>query len=168
MPPPECLEGPKTTKNPMECCKVQVVPKDIVDKCKAAHPRPPPGPPTGCCMSECVLNETQILKNGEIDKNAVVTHLTKELGGDDEAKKIANSVVDVCMKKADEMKDEFDKMAKMTPPGSQVCNMKSGFLIGCAHAGVYKECPSSKYTADAECDKIKTFLDKCMILLPPK
>lgn len=67
------------------------------------------------------------------------------------------------------MKPEFDDIAKMPgPPNEKVCNMCSGFMIGCVHAEAYKNCPKDKYTADASCDAIKTFVDKCGFLYPMK
>lgn len=57
-------------------------------------------------------------------------------------------------------------MVKAAAPGEKVCNMVSGFMIGCINGQVFKNCPKDKYTADASCDAIKAFADKCGCLSP--
>lgn len=57
-------------------------------------------------------------------------------------------------------------MAKLAAPGEKVCHMMSGFMIGCVTGQIFKNCPKDKSGADAECDKIKAFVDKCVVLFP--
>lgn len=93
-PPPECLKGPPDGKTPMECCKLpEVIPESEFKKCEALNPGPPPppgagGPQKGCCMSECILNNTGILVGGKLDKAAAVKFLSEKMAGDAEAIKV--------------------------------------------------------------------------------
>ena len=61
--------------------------------------------------------------------------------------------------------DEMKLTATMASPSSeQICHPISGFLIGCVTGQIYKNCPTNKYKAGEECDKIKTFVDDCGLL----
>jgi hypothetical protein len=46
--------------------------------------------------------------------------------------------------------------------------MISGYMMGCVHGQIFKNCPKDKYGADADCDKIKAFVEKCGCLFPMK
>lgn len=54
-----------------------------------------------------------------------------------------------------------------TPPtkpsasGEKVCNRLSGWFIGCIAGQLFKNCPTEKFAAGPECDKIKAYVDKC-------
>jgi hypothetical protein len=50
--------------------------------------------------------------------------------------------------------------------GEKICNMFSAFMIGCVNGQIYKNCPKDIYEADAACDGIKSYIDKCGILYP--
>lgn len=78
--------------------------------------------------------------------------------------------VDFCEKETNNKKSDFDEMAKLPvlPAGEKVCSMISGFMIGCVQGQVYKNCPKDKYVADATCDGIKAFVEKCGFLFPIK
>lgn len=106
-------KGPTTVKTPAQCCQLpELIPQSVFQKCEAANPKPPPktGPMMpkgklrenicspllklsilGCCISECVMNETKIMANGNLDKAAAVKYLTEKLSGDAEAIKV-NSI----------------------------------------------------------------------------
>lgn len=86
------MKGPEGNKNPYDCCKVpELIPKSIFEKCLAANPEPkgaPNMPPKGCCVSECVMNETKIMANGKLDKVAAVKYIGDQMKGDAEAIKV--------------------------------------------------------------------------------
>lgn len=137
-------------------------------------------------MSECVLNETKIMVNGVFDKAAAIKLATEKSGVDAETAKViilnfanvhnimieflfVQTAIDFCEKEGQSKKVDFDEMAKLPgPPTDKVCNMISGYMIGCVYGQIFKNCPKDKYTADAECDKIKAFVDKCGCLHPIK
>lgn len=82
---------------------------------------------------------------------------------------VAAAAIEHCLNEGNSKKSEFDEMTKLpAAPGEKMCNMMSGFLLGCVHAQVFKNCPKDKSGADAECDKIKAFADKCGFLMPMK
>jgi hypothetical protein len=186
------MKGPPTDKTPNECCQIpDIIPQSVFEKCEAANPRPPPPahgmppkgeyavkafiqllqsfPPLGCCMSECVMNTTGIMVNGKLDKAAAVKYMTERLTGDAEAIRVATAAVDYCEKESNNKKSDFEEMSKIpVPAGEKVCNMMSGFMIGCVNGQVFKNCPKDKYGASAACDGIKGFVDKCGFLYPMK
>lgn len=137
---------------------------------------------SGCCMSECVMNETKILVNGKLDKDAAVKYISEQLKGDTEAIKVravsimlrstiklfilqaATTAINFCENEGNTLKAEFDEMAKMNAGNDKACNMISGFLIGCVSGQVFKNCPKDKFGADPACEAIKSFVDKCGML----
>lgn len=137
-------------------------------------------------MSECVLNETKIMVNGVFDKGVAIKYVTEKSGLDGEVVKvvcpnlscfhrimiefvIVQTAIDFCEKEGQSKKVDFDEMAKLPgPPTEKVCNMISGHMIGCVYGQIFKNCPKDKYTADGECDKIKSYVDKCSCLFPMK
>lgn len=75
--------------------------------------------------------------------------------------------LEYCVKESANMKKDFDDMAKGVAPGEVACNMISGFMIGCVHGQIYKNCPADKYSKDvADCVTIKSYVDKCGFLQP--
>jgi len=75
--------------------------------------------------------------------------------------------LDFCEKEAEKKKADFDEISKMAgPPGEKVCGMMSGFLMGCVHGQVFKNCPKDKFEDNAECNEIKAFVEKCTFLFP--
>lgn len=75
--------------------------------------------------------------------------------------------MDYCEKLANEKKSEFDELMKLpSPPGIKVCNMISGYMIGCMNGQLYLNCPKDKVGADPACGKIKDFVTKCGFLYP--
>lgn len=73
-----------------------------------------------------------------------------------------------CEKEGKNRKADFDEMAKgPVPAGEKVCNMISGYMIGCINGQVYKNCPKDKYGVDPACNGIKAFIEKCGFLYPP-
>ena len=77
---PECMAGPQTQKNPAECCTMpKMLDESIITKCDQEFPTVVPAPGAkmnGCCFSECILNSTNIMVNGAIDKATAVKVLT--------------------------------------------------------------------------------------------
>lgn len=123
--------------------------------------------------------------DGKLDKAAAVKFVTEQLKGDDETTKVslrrqveqhaiikpqmfqvATAAIDFCEKDSVSKKPDFEAMMKSAAAGEKVCNMISAYMIGCIHAQVFKNCPKDKYTADAQCDAIKAFADKCNCLSP--
>lgn len=118
-------------------------------------------------MSECIFNETGIMVSGKIDKAIAIKYLTDRMAGDAESIKAITTSVEFCDKEAESKKAEFDEMSKKpAPPGEKQCNMVSGFMIGCVTGQMMKNCPKDKLVADAECDKLTAFVDKCTFLFP--
>lgn len=108
-----CMRGPGS-KDPSECCEMPtLIDTAIVEKCKAAFPRPPRpsgppptggpsggppphGGPKGCCMSECIMNTTGILINGKVDKVVAQKVMAQNLQGDATWVLIINNAIDKC------------------------------------------------------------------------
>lgn len=58
-------------------------------------------------------------------------------------------------------------MAKLpATAGEKVCNMISGYMIGCVQGQFFKNCPKDKYKAEPACEGIKAFVEKCGFLYP--
>jgi hypothetical protein len=75
----------------IDCCRVQIFPNDLIQKCKSLNPLPV-GPIKGCCVAECVLNETKIIGvNGILNKQTAITYLNQQMGNDDESKKVGRT-----------------------------------------------------------------------------
>ncbi|CRL06748.1 CLUMA_CG019521, isoform A [Clunio marinus] len=169
--PEECWQGQPDGKSPHECCQLkEAIPMALFEKCKSLFPPPPPGShPKGCCMSECVLSETKIFAEGKMNKDEALKFLSKHFEGDAETIKVVHEAVEHCDKEYQTKKAGFDEMAKQpAAPGEKVCNMASGFLIGCVNAQIFLNCPKDKVAADASCGPIKSFIDKCGFLYPIK
>ena len=105
-----CMRGPGS-KNPSDCCEMPaLIDTAIVEKCKAAFPRPsgppptgvpsgappPPGVPKGTCMGECIMNATGILVNGKIDKVVAQKVMAQNLQGDATWVLVINNAIDKC------------------------------------------------------------------------
>lgn len=130
------------------------------------------------------MNETKILVNGKLDKDAAVKYVSEQLKGDAEAIKVSSSTIvailiewryqvataaiDYCESEGNNKKAEFDEFAKQRPATEKSCNMISGYLIGCVSGQVFKNCPKDKFGADPACNEIKSFVDKCGFLYPGK
>ena len=106
-----CWKGPGVAKDPKDCCEMPaLIDTDIVEKCKAAFPRPsgppptglpsgpppPKGGPKGCCMSECIMNSTGILVNGKVDKIVAQKVMAQNLQGDAAWVLVINNAIDKC------------------------------------------------------------------------
>lgn len=169
------MKGQPEGKTPAECCQLpEVIPQSEFQKCEAANPKPPPpsggphGGPKGCCVSECIMNNTGIMIGGKLNKAAAVKYLSDKMAGDAEGVKVVTAAVDFCEKEGNAKQAEFDEMAKSVPAGEKSCNMISGYMIGCVNGQILKNCPKDKFGADPACEAMKAFVDKCGILFPPK
>lgn len=83
---------------------------------------------------------------------------------------LITNAVEFCSNQAITMKKDFDNLAQQPQNApTRVCSLFSAYFVGCVSANIYKNCPKSKYTAgDPECEKIKTFAERCNILWPKK
>lgn len=88
-------------------------------------------------MSECIMNKTKVLVNGNFDKAAALTVLSKN--ADAAWKTVISTAVTTCETKATAKKAEFDaiKMASPAAAGEKVCGPISGYLLDCVYSEVF-------------------------------
>lgn len=78
---------------------------------------------------------------------------------------MVTAAVEFCEKEGKTKKADFDEMAKPPQPaGEKVCNLISGYMIGCISGQVFKNCPKDKYDVDPACNGIKAYVEKCGFL----
>ena len=193
----ECLENrPKV--RPGDCCSglSKLIDETALATCKAKFPEPTPpagvstpapgtdgrrGPrhgPGASCVIGCYLNQTNVYKNGALDKSAAVTVLGKSL--DASMKKVLATSIDTCLAKQKEFQDKFGKdpskdghegkgperpdmpMGPMGPkPDMPHCSREPMFLVRCVEMELYKNCPTANKVNSADCKNMATWMDKC-------
>ncbi|XP_049539597.1 general odorant-binding protein 67-like [Anopheles darlingi] len=169
-----CLKGPPVAKNAAECC---VTPSLVEPSAfMACHSKwisqtkrqmAMEGIPRGCCVAECVMNQTGLYSDGKIDR-AALTELylgsAKPLAP--EWKQITLDAIDGCFGMADSIKEEIDAGAKLTPAfdGEQICHPISGTILACMGMTLFAECPAKLFTVNDACNQLKSYHSQCPFL----
>lgn len=159
-PPQECFK-PQPNAFP-GCCKIVLLPPNVVASCKQSNPppaEPPTGPPSGCCYSDCIFNATGIMANGQFDKNAALKLVGSLNNNDATINSVVSAAIDDCTSKISSMPPP----PPATAPGT--CGMASGFMKGCVTRGVFANCPANLKQSNADCDAVKALTDKCPIIV---
>ncbi|XP_053687342.1 general odorant-binding protein 67-like [Sabethes cyaneus] len=158
---------PPNDKNPRECCAIPNVmpPREQFAACMQKFPPPPPSasppapgtpPPGANCIAECILTQQGAISNGAINKDAVATQLVSLVGSSTDWQTLVKSSVDTCYSQVSSLGSQKD---------SNGCSSAAGAFLECLPTNMFKNCPASSWTANAECEQQKAFLSKgCSIM----
>lgn len=136
------------------------------------NPSKPVGSP---CVIECYLNQTSVLKNGDLDKTTAVTVLGASM--DVTMKKILTTAIDICW----DMQQAFEERVNQSGPmhgdnkhltkendmdkikgRPQVCGRAASFVVRCVELEMFKNCPATNKVASEDCDALAPYIDTCM------
>ncbi|XP_037825551.1 uncharacterized protein LOC119613596 [Lucilia sericata] len=118
------------------------------------------GPHHGCFFN-CVVNETGILVDGEIQEDVINSYLN-EVFDDSEKVEFVTSKLMSCYEKHKEFESNMPDHGHHWHHGPSDCSPKhGGMLIGCAHMHSFKECPDSYWSNTDECNAVRDHFIQC-------
>ncbi|EAT36417.1 AAEL011486-PA [Aedes aegypti] len=154
----ECFNRPND-KNPMECCRAPNImpPREELITCMQKFPKPsgpptPGSPPPGHnCMAECMLEQQGIMSGGALSKDTATSKLVALVGSSSEWQAVARKSIDTCYSQVSSLGGQKDSLG---------CSVIAGSFMECMPSMMFTNCPSSAWTASAECDQLKAHLQK--------
>ncbi|KAI5637717.1 hypothetical protein NE865_09585 [Phthorimaea operculella] len=159
--PPECRGPPPGVARPMDCCKIPHMfePSDF-EECgfqmkengegpqlggpPHGPPHGPPPPPHDCTKQQCLLEKKNLLKDGQIDKEAASAMLDEWAETNSDFKPTVESAKERCIAN--------------DPPGPPHLCTESKLMLCVGHT-LFTECPVWEETD--ECKALKDHIDQC-------
>lgn len=94
-------------------------------------------------MSECIFNESGVVKDGKISLTDVKEKLKPALKDVPDLEKIVHASLDKCVPLGEKEADANKKKLSQAPFNLNNINPLYGFVIHCAAANIFAECPKS-------------------------
>ncbi|XP_055687194.1 general odorant-binding protein 67-like [Lutzomyia longipalpis] len=110
--------------------------------------------PDDLCISECLMNKTQIIVNGHIDKNILHEKLLEKIRNG-WWRSMLPEFIDTCMQAVG--KDE--EMAGYNPKSA--CKADALFMIDCIYLKLFGNCPEEIWKDTKKCQNLRDYIIKC-------
>ncbi|GAB0092157.1 hypothetical protein DMENIID0001_071300 [Sergentomyia squamirostris] len=165
---------PPNKANPKECCHF---PRPLKDgdfhKCVEEFGKQTSrnleavengAPIRGCCVSECVMNSTGAVVDGQIDVGIMKRQMKEAAGDVSEWAEVIDKTAEKCLTAAEGKAGEFEKILSQPPlnPDDRMCHPKFGFIMMCFMKELYLNCPEKIFQKDKpECTELKAYMNEC-------
>ncbi|XP_055312406.1 uncharacterized protein LOC129574417 [Sitodiplosis mosellana] len=164
----KCLVPPPNDVDPMLCCKIpEILDSKLIEICATKVYGPesnpsnnqnePPFAPHIRCVTECILNETGILKDRMFQPMVASELAKKTLGPKSVWMPIVEEALQAC--------NEHASKAKFVD--HKACGHMGAFIVACLNTQLFKNCPESAWNnAGKGCAALREMTIKCPIIAP--
>ncbi|XP_037825552.1 uncharacterized protein LOC119613597 [Lucilia sericata] len=133
-----------------DCCDLDIISEDIKAKCDPID--------EDRCFFTCVVNETAILVDGEIQDDIVDTYLNEVFDDSEKMEYVRNKL----MSCYEQHKKFVSNMPDHGHHDFSDCGPKhGGKLIGCVHVHSLEDCPDSYWSNTAVCNEARDHFIQC-------
>nr|XP_014095428.1 general odorant-binding protein 68 [Bactrocera oleae] len=175
----DCTKPPRHVP-PQMCCPVPDISTDELKEQCAEYNKPPPPPPMGRggppkfnhhhhpppCLIECIFNNTGVMgENGEPDIDKFSALLDTVVMDNEEIAAVMEESFETCVEMLSDLKDKIAEKASKHPEFEDrmgKCSPLSAVLMTCVNVETYKNCPTSIWNDNAECNASRNFFTQCM------
>ncbi|EDW61438.1 uncharacterized protein Obp58c [Drosophila virilis] len=115
----------------------------------------------GTCFAKCVFEKLNIMKDDNLDMDAVRKYLNDKYSDDPEYVKEMISAFDHCHGKTEENTAKFMSNHIFVQMSQHFCAPKSSVIMACVIRQFFHNCPADRWSKSAECENVLAFSQNC-------
>ncbi|XP_017078829.1 general odorant-binding protein 66 [Drosophila eugracilis] len=115
----------------------------------------------GTCFGKCVFKKLNLMKDSELDMDAVRKYFTDKFFDDPEYVKEMINAFDHCHGKSEENTSLFLSKPLFKQMSQHFCEPKSSVVLACVIRQFFHNCPADRWSKTKECEDTLAFSRKC-------
>ncbi|XP_017024477.1 uncharacterized protein Obp58c [Drosophila kikkawai] len=115
----------------------------------------------GTCFGKCVFGKLKLMKDNNLDMEAVRKYFNDKFIDDPEYAKEMINAFDHCHGKSEENTSKFLSKPIFKQMSQHFCEPKSSVVLACVIRQFFHNCPADRWSKTKECEDTLAFSKKC-------